>query len=247
MSQVTLDLLAFGAHPDDVEIGMGATLAKYAAAGYRVGTCNLTKAELSSNGTVELRQREAEQAAGILGVSERIQLSFADRGLKSAGFEQLEELVSLIRRYRPRLIFSPYMVDRHPDHGACSELVKEAAFNAGIHRYRCKESLPAFRPEAHYFYFINGYEHPDFVQETTAFMEKKIQALSAYKSQFTNSGQAVATPLTDGYIATVEARDRLFGKEAGVPFAEGFMSERPLLLGDLLAGKEQRDEAENRN
>ncbi|WP_432805963.1 bacillithiol biosynthesis deacetylase BshB1 [Halalkalibacter oceani] len=247
MSQATLDLLAFGAHPDDVEIGMGATLAKYAAAGYRVGICNLTKAELSSNGTVELRQREAEHAADILGVSERIQLSFADRGLKAAGYEQLQELVSVIRRLRPRLIFSPYAVDRHPDHGACTELVKEAAFNAGIRRYRCKENLPAFRPEAHYYYFINGYEHPDFVQDTTPFIETKIQALSAYKSQFTYSGETVATPLTDGYITAVEARDRLFGKEAGVPFAEGFMSERPLLLGDLLAGKEQRHEAENRD
>lgn len=235
-----LDLLAFGAHPDDVEIGMGATLAKYAAEGYRVGICDLTKAELSSNGTVAIRQEEAKKAADILGLAERIQLDFPDRGLTRVMSEQLAELVSIIRKYEPTLVFSPYHVDRHPDHGACTELVKEAVFNAGIRKYRCKLDLPAFRPNNVHYYFINGYEHPDFVIPVSEFMEKKKQALLAYQSQFVKSEQSVETPLTNGYIPVIEARERLFGKDVGVEYAEGFMTSKTMVVSDLFAGGKRR-------
>lgn len=235
-----LDILAFGAHPDDVEIGMGATLAQYVSRGYRVGICDLTKAELSSNGTVLIRQEEAEQAAAILGLTERIGLDFADRGLTRSSPEQLAQLVSIIRQYQPAIVFSPYQVDRHPDHGACAELVREAIFNAGIRRYRCQRDLPAFRPDDHYHYFINGYERPDFVIPVSVFMEKKKQALLAYRSQFLKSDGSVETPLTNGYLPVVEARDRLFGRDVGVDYAEGFMTSTPLVVADLFAGKDRQ-------
>lgn len=234
-----LDILAFGAHPDDVEIGMGATLVKYALAGYRVGICDLTKAELSSNGTVDIRQSEAKQAAEILHLTKRIQLSFPDRGLKQVLPSQLAELVSIIRQYKPTIVFSPYEKDRHPDHGACTELIEEAVFNAGIRRYQCKLNLPAYRPDEVYHYYINSYSRPDFLIDVSDYMETKKQALLAYQSQFVKSDESVDTPLTNGYIPVVEARERLFGKEIGVLYAEGFKAEKPLLVTNLLAGKER--------
>jgi bacillithiol biosynthesis deacetylase BshB1 len=232
-----LDILAFGAHPDDVEIGMGATLAKYAREGYKVGICDLTKAEYSSNGTVEQRQEEAKAAAKILNLTSRIQLTLSDRGLRNVSEDQLSDIVSVIRKYRPSIVFTPYHVDRHPDHGACTEIVKEAVFNAGIKRYKCKDKLEAFRPDDVYFYFINGYEHPDFVVDVSQFFETKMQALQAYKSQFIKTSDSVETPLTNGYIPVVEARDRLFGKEAGVTYAEGFKTTKPIVITNLLEGR----------
>ncbi|WP_227936216.1 bacillithiol biosynthesis deacetylase BshB1 [Alkalihalobacillus deserti] len=237
-----LDILAFGAHPDDVEIGMGATLAKYVEAGYRVGICNLTKAELSSNGTVEIRQEEAKRASAVLGVDVPIQLTLADRGLKTVSDQQLSELVSVIRELQPTIVFAPFKEDRHPDHGACATLVEEAVFNAGIKKYQCASKLKAYRPLNLFYYFINGYQHPDFVVDVTHFMDKKIQALLAYKSQFVKTDDSIDTPLTNDYIAVVEARERLFGNEVGVPFAEGFMSSKPIIVTDFFAGKDRDNE-----
>ncbi|WP_332693270.1 bacillithiol biosynthesis deacetylase BshB1 [Halalkalibacter lacteus] len=234
-----LDILAFGAHPDDVEIGMGATLAKYVEAGYRVGICDLTKAELSSNGTVEIRQKEAKRAGEILGLKIRIQLTLPDRGLKTITDDQLAEVVSIIRKYKPAAVFAPFHVDRHPDHGACTDIVKEAFFNAGIKRYQCADHLHAFRPDDLYFYFINGYEHPDFVIDVTNFIENKKQALLAYESQFVKTSDSVDTPLTNDYISVVESRERLFGKEVGVTYAEGFKTMKPLVVSNLFAGGER--------
>ncbi|GAE25051.1 LmbE-related protein [Halalkalibacter wakoensis JCM 9140] len=235
----SLDILAFGAHPDDVEIGMGATLTKYAGLGYKVGICDLTMAEYSSNGTVETRQEEAKRAGEILRLSKRVQLSLSDRGLQYVTKEELAEVVSVIRTYRPKIIFSPYTVDRHPDHSACTNVVVEAAFNAGIKRYDCAKRLAAFRPNQHHMYFINGYDRPDFVVDVSNEYHTKLKSLEAYESQFTSSVDSVETPLTNGYIATVESRERLFGKEVGVKFAEGFKTTKPLLIPNMLEGKER--------
>lgn len=238
-----LDILAFGAHPDDVEIGMGATLAKYAEAGFRVGICDLTMAELSSNGTVELRQTEAKKAAEILGITERIQLDFPDRGLRHLTIEDIKRIVSVIRKYKPTFVFAPYPIDRHPDHGDCSMLIKEATFNAGIHRYRCHEQLDAHRPKALYYYFINSFDKPDFVIDVTKQMDKKKEALLTYKSQFVKDKHSVETPLTNGYLSFVESRERLFGKESGTTYAEGFRSDKPIVIENLFAG-ERKDDVE---
>nr|WP_052015469.1 bacillithiol biosynthesis deacetylase BshB1 [Halalkalibacter hemicellulosilyticus] len=233
----SLDLLAFGAHPDDIEIGMGGTLAKYAKAGYKVGICNLTNAELSSNGTVQIRQEEAERASKQLGVCKRIQLSFRDRGLKYITEEDLRKVVSLIRQFQPKVIFAPFEIDRHPDHGECSRIINEAYFNAGIRQYRCYENRKAYRPDNLFYYFINGYERPNFVIDITNEKKLKRQALLSYESQFTMKNNSIQTPLTNDYISAVEARDQLFGKEVGVHAAEGFMTPKPLIIDQLLVGR----------
>ena len=230
-----LDILAFGAHSDDVEIGMGGTIAKYAEKGFRIGICDLTRAELSSNGTVETRKSEAAPAAAILGVSPRISLALPDRGL-FLNEEAIREAVTVIRAYKPKLVFVPYQKDRHPDHGHAVEIVEEAVFSAGIHKYQDGNNQPAHKVKNMYYYMINGFHKPEFVIDISDTMEKKIASLRAYRSQFTRSGQSVETPLTNGYIETVEAREKLLGKEAGVAYAEGFFSKRTLVLNNDLFG-----------
>ncbi|USK58610.1 bacillithiol biosynthesis deacetylase BshB1 [Peribacillus asahii] len=231
----TIDILAFGAHADDVEIGMGGTLAKYAQMGKKILICDLTKAEMSSNGTVERRIEEANQAAKILGV-ERMSLNLPDRGLYMKE-EYIREIITVIRTYKPTLVFAPYTVDRHPDHGNASRLVEEAVFSAGVRKYMENAGLGAHRVQNVYFYMINGFHKPDFVMDISAFMQKKIDSLKAYESQFVKSDATVDTPLVNGYIETVEARERMFGKEVGVTYAEGFMSKKPLLINVDLLGE----------
>jgi bacillithiol biosynthesis deacetylase BshB1 len=226
----TLDLLIFGAHPDDAEIGMGGTIAKHAAAGYRVGICDLTQAEMSSNGTVETRRAEAEAASRVLNLTVRTNLGLPDRGLFMIP-EYIESIAMEIRRWRPRLVFAPYWEDRHPDHIACSRLVQEAVFNAKLRRY--KPEIPAHTVEETLFYFINDVFEPDLLVDVTEVYERKSEALKAYASQFESpaaSNEAVPTPLNQGYLERVEARDRLLGQKRAVGYAEGFVSKLPVRI-----------------
>ncbi|MGG0239037.1 bacillithiol biosynthesis deacetylase BshB1 [Bacillus rhizoplanae] len=228
-----LHILAFGAHADDVEIGMAGTIAKYTKQGYEVGICDLTEADLSSNGTVELRKQEALEAASRLGVQKRMNLAMPDRGLYMKE-EYIQEIVKIIRTYKPKLVFVPFYEDRHPDHANCAKLVEEAIFSAGIRKYM--PELPPHRVESLYFYMINGFHKPDFCIDISSYISDKIAALEAYESQFTKGANGVKTPLTEGYVETVVAREKMFGKEVGVTYAEGFMSKRPLLLDEDLIG-----------
>ncbi|MCF6137556.1 bacillithiol biosynthesis deacetylase BshB1 [Pseudalkalibacillus berkeleyi] len=224
-----LDILAFGAHPDDVEIGMAGTLIQQADKGLKTGICDLTLAELSSNGNVELRQAEAKEATEVLNLTERMNLQLPDRGLMMTE-EYIQQIATVIRQYKPKVVFIPYPKDRHPDHGNCTRLVEEAIFSAGIRKYTVPGDLPSHRVNKVYYYFINGYDHPPIVSDITPVKERKMKSLSAYKSQFMSLEGGVDTPLNNGYLETVEARDALFGKEAGVRYAEGFYMKGPLLM-----------------
>ena len=179
MSQ--LDLLVFAAHPDDAEIGMGATIAKHLTAGLRVGICDLTEAELSSNGTPALRRAEAVAASEILGLTLRINLALPDRGLR-CDRKQLDQIATVIRETRPRLVFAPYWFDRHPDHVMCSQMVEEAVFNAKLRRYPLAGE--AHQVEQVYYYFIHELPQADVVMDVSAEHESKMLALAAYRSQF---------------------------------------------------------------
>jgi N-acetylglucosamine malate deacetylase 1 len=223
----SLDILIFGAHADDAEIGMGATIAKHTAAGYRIGICDLTYAEMSSNGTVEKRMEEAEQAADILGLAMRSNLGLPDRGL-SLTQAYIERITMEIRKHRPRIVFAPYWQDRHPDHIACSHLIQEAVFNAKLRKY-APESEPV-NVQQLFFYFINDVYEADLMVDVTNWYDKKINALSAYRSQFITGQDTVATPLNQGYVERVEARDRLMGQKRMIHYAEGFVSKLPLLI-----------------
>lgn len=223
-----LDLLVFGAHPDDAEIGMGATIYKHVKAGYAVGICDLTRAELSSNGDVATRAAEAEEASRLLGLTVRVNLGFPDRGLYRDA-DLVARIAAEIRRFRPRFVFAPYFQDRHPDHVRCSELVEEAVFNAKLRRY-----LPDLAPvtvERLYFYYINDVFEPGVVVDVSDVYPAKTRALAAYRSQFTpprdGDSKLVATPLNQGYLERVEARDRLLGQRVNCAYAEGFYCRLP--------------------
>ncbi|CAM4321257.1 bacillithiol biosynthesis deacetylase BshB1 [Saccharibacillus endophyticus] len=222
-----LDILVFGAHADDAEIGMAGTIVKHTRAGYRVGICDLTRAEMSSNGTVELRQQEAESASAVLGLSVRSNLGLPDRGLFRTE-EHIRRIVAEIRKWAPRIVFAPYWEDRHPDHIACSGLVEEAVFNAKLRRYM--PELPPATVSQTYFYFINDLGRADLTVDVTEYYAEKEASLRCYASQFTGPTQgsdAVATPLTAQYAERVKARDSLLGQKCGIGYAEGFASRLP--------------------
>ncbi|MBP1994762.1 bacillithiol biosynthesis deacetylase BshB1 [Paenibacillus eucommiae] len=226
----SLDILIFGAHADDAEIGMGATIAKHTAAGFAVGICDLTYAELSSNGSVATRIQEAEEAAALLGVTMRSNLGLADRGLYMTE-SHIKRIVLEIRTHKPKIVFAPYWQDRHPDHVACSQLLQEAVFNAKLRKYM--PEIEAWPVQQFYFYFINDVFEPDLLVDVSDCYDKKLAALGAYRSQFAppeNGQDIVLTPLNQGYVERVEARDRLTGQKRMVAYAEGFISKQPLLV-----------------
>jgi bacillithiol biosynthesis deacetylase BshB1 len=227
-----VDLLVFGPHPDDLEIGLGGTIASHAAAGHRVGLCDLTAGEMGSNGTVEERLAEAEAARTVLGASWRVNLRWPDRAIGSTP-EHVRQAARIVRQARPRTVAVPYWADRHPDHVAASEVLTEAVFNAGLRRY--DTGTDAWKTGWICYYFINDSAPPSFVVDVTAFYSRKREALACHRSQFApQHGEAAATRLTSPlFQQLIESRDAQFGALAGVPFAEGVIVRDPIVRADL--------------
>ncbi len=230
-----VDVLAFGPHPDDIEIGIGGIVAKHGALGHRVGLCDLTAGELGSNGTVEERLAEAEAARAVLGAAWRVNLRLPDRAL-SRDAEQVRAVASLVRRARPRVVAVPYWSDRHPDHVSASELVSEAVFSAGLRRYAAEGD--AWKVERLYYYFINDSSTPSCVVVVSAHYEVKRRALACHVTQFAPpAAGAVATRLTSStFQQLVESRDAQFGAQIGVAHAEGVVVRHLLVAPHLLEG-----------
>jgi N-acetylglucosamine malate deacetylase 1 len=228
-----VDLLVFGPHPDDIEIGMAATAAKHAALGHRVGLCDLTAGEMGSNGTVEVRLAEAEAARGVLGALWRTNLRLPDRALGTSP-AHARAIASLVRSARPRTVAVPYWSDRHPDHVRASELVGDAVFSAGLRRFDADGE--AWKPAWVCYYFINDHAAPSFVVDVSDHYETKRRALACHVSQFAPRGSdAVATRLTSSrFNQLVESRDAQFGAQIGVAFAEGFVVRQPVQRPDLM-------------
>lgn len=230
---MSIDLLVFGPHPDDIEIGLGGSIARHTAEGRSVGLCDLTEAELSSNGTREQRRAEADAAARILGAQWRTNLGWPDGGIEATP-EMIRSAVDQIRRHRPRAIAVPYWDDRHPDHAAASHVLRVAAFRSGLRRYAT--DADPWRPEWVCYYFINDSAPPSFVVDVSASYPRKREALDCYRSQFAPSGDgAVATRLTSAtFRQLIESRDQQFGALAGVAFAEGLVVREPVQRAGLL-------------
>ena len=165
-----VDLLVFGPHPDDLEIGLGGTIAKHVARGHRVGLCDLTAGEMGSNGTVEERLAEAEAARAVLGAAWRVNLRWPDRAI-GGNAEHVRAAAALVRTARPRAVAIPYGVDRHPDHVAASQVLTEAVFNSGLRRYDAGNDEEAWRPEWVCYYFINDSAPPSFVVDVSEHYE----------------------------------------------------------------------------
>jgi bacillithiol biosynthesis deacetylase BshB1 len=230
---MSLDLLVFGPHPDDLEIGLGGTIARHTAAGWRVGLCDLTRGEMGSNGTPEERLREAEAARVVLGADWRENLGWPDRGI-DGNRDQLDQAARLVRRWRPRAVAIPYWQDRHPDHVAASRVLTEAMFNSRLRRYPLEGD--AWAPEWVCYYFINDHGPLSFAIDVSAHYEVKLRALACYRSQFRPEGpDFVDTRLTSSSFAgLISSRDGQFGALAGVAFAEGVVVKEPILRPTLL-------------
>ena len=229
-----VDLLVFGPHPDDLEIGLGGTIARHAAAGDRVGLCDLTAGEMGSNGTIDERLAEAEAARAVLGAAWRINLRWPDRAI-GGNAEHSRTATALVRKVRPRAVAIPYGVDRHPDHVAASEVLTEAVFNSGLRRYDDGTGAEAWRPEWICYYFINDSATPSFVIDVSDHYETKRRALACHVSQFTVAAQSgVETRLTSPlFQQLVESRDAQFGALAGVKWAEGVVVRQPIVRQGL--------------
>jgi bacillithiol biosynthesis deacetylase BshB1 len=230
---MAVDLLVFGPHPDDLEIGLGGTIALHSARGLRVGLCDLTAGEMGSNGTIEERLAEAEAARVVLGAAWRENLRWPDREIGKHP-AHLDQAVAFLRRHQPRAVAVPYWSDRHPDHVAASTVLTEAVFNAGLKRYKPGEA--AWKPDWVCYYFINDGDRPSFVIDVSAHYEEKRRALDCHVSQFRRPGEGTAatrlnTPL---FRQLIESRDAQFGALAGVTWAEGFVVRDPILRPTLL-------------
>lgn len=228
-----VDLLVFGPHPDDLEIGMAGTIARHTALGHRVGLCDLTEGEMGSNGTVAERRAEAQSASNALGAAWRVNLRIPDRAIGRTP-DHASQAAALIRRARPQTVALPYWSDRHPDHVAASAMLTEAVFNAGLRRFPAEGD--AWKPVWTCFYFINDHTSPSFVVDVSDHYETKRRALACHVSQFApRSSDAVTTRLTSSrFQQLIESRDALFGAQHGVAFAEGFVVTQPLVRAHLL-------------
>ncbi len=234
-----LDILVFGAHPDDAELGAGATIAKEVSKGKKVGIVDLTRGELGTRGSAEIRDREATKAAQILGVSVRENMEFADGFFVNDKEHQLE-LIKIIRKYRPEIVLCNAIDDRHIDHGRGSKLVSDACFLSGLIKIDTKMDgddvwQDAWRPKIVYHYIQWKSLEPDFVVDVSGFMDKKTDAIMAYSSQFYDpKSDEPETPISSkNFTDSVEYRARDLGRIIGVEHAEGFTVERYLGVDSL--------------
>ncbi len=243
MTNMKLDILVFGAHPDDAELGAGATMAKEVSKGKKVGVVDLTRGELGTRGTAEIRDQEAANAAKILGLSVRENMEFAD-GFFTNDREHQLELIKVIRKYRPEIVLCNAVDDRHIDHAKGSKLVSDACFLSGLVKIDTKmdgddEWQMPWRPKVVYHYIQWKNLEPDFVVDVSGFIDKKTEAIMAYSSQFYDpKSKEPETPISSkNFTDSVIYRARDLGRIVGVEYAEGFTVERYVAvdnLGDLI-------------
>lgn len=236
-----LDILAFGAHPDDVELGCGGTIAKEISLGKKVGIVDLTRGELGTRGSVAIRNQESANAARILGVVVRENLDMRDGFFVNDEAHQLE-IIKMIRKYQPEIVLCNAVDDRHIDHGKGSKLVSDACFLSGLMKIKTEcdgEYQEVYRPKLVYHYIQWKNLTPDFVVDITGFNDKRLEAILAYESQFYNpNSKEPETPIaTKNFMESLNYRVQDFGRLIGTDYAEGFMVERHLAvnsLGDLI-------------
>ena len=236
-----LDILAFGAHPDDVELGCAGTILKEISLGKKVGIIDLTRGELGTRGSAEIRDQEANAAAKILGVSARENLEMRDGFFVNDEKHQLE-IIKMIRKYQPEIVLCNAIDDRHIDHAKGSKLVSNACFLSGLIKIQTSlegEQQKAWRPKLVYHYIQWKNIEPDFVVDITGFTDKKIESILAYGSQFydANSNEPESPISSKNFLESLNYRSKDLGRLTGVDHAEGFTVERYLAvnsLGDLI-------------
>jgi bacillithiol biosynthesis deacetylase BshB1 len=239
-----LDLLAFGAHPDDAELSCAGTLLVEAARGHRIGIADLTRGELGTRGSAEQREQEAAEASRILGLDYRCNLGLPD-GFFGVGREEVEAVIRVIRRCQPRVVLAPAEHDRHPDHGRAARLLEEACFLSGLSRIPTQEEdgteQQPWRPLSVYHYVQDRWIQPALVVDITAFMGRKLEAVLAYGTQFHRLGTPGSDQGPSTYISSPEflegisSRAREFGRLVGYRYGEGFTARIPAATASILA------------
>ncbi len=225
-----LDILAIGAHPDDIELGCGATIAKEISLGKKVGVVDLTRGELGTRGSAEIRDQESAKAAEILGLTVRENLAFADGFFRNDKEHQLA-LIQMIRKYQPEIVLCNAVDDRHIDHPKGSKLASDACFLSGLRRIETSlggVQQKEWRPKQVYHYIQWKNIEPDFVVDVSGFIEKKMEAVKAYSSQFydPNSKEPISPITSKNFLESVRYRANDLGRLIGVESAEGYISER---------------------
>jgi len=234
-----LDILAFGSHPDDVELGCGATIAKEIANGRKVGIIDLTAGELGTRGSAEIRHQEAAKAADILGVATRVNMEFSDGFFVNDKYHQME-LIKIIRKYKPEIVICNAVEDRHIDHGKGSKLVSDACFLSGLLKIDTKdidtdEWQEPWRPKQIYHYIQWKNLTPDIIVDVTGYVDTKLEAVFAYKTQFYDANsKEPETPISSKNCAdSVRYRANDLGRLVGVEYGEGFTVDRHVAVDSL--------------
>ena len=227
-----LDILVFGAHPDDVELGCSGTILKHIKNGLKIGIIDLSRGELGTRGTVKTRNQETIQATKVLGIQLRENMNFKD-GLFENNEENKIELIKKIREYRPEIVLTNASTDRHPDHGRASDLTIDSCFLSGLKKIDTNQQV--WRPQHiyHYIQFINIL--PDFVVDITEEMDKKLESILCYKTQFYNpeSKESETIISSEDFLESVKYRARDLGRQSDCKYAEGFISNQILKVNSL--------------
>lgn len=236
----TVDVIFFGAHPDDVELSAGGTAAKFVKDGLRVGIVDLTRGEMGTRGTPQTRKRESANAAKVLGATFRQSLDFGDGNLQT-GREQELQIIEILRARRPQLVIGPYPDDRHPDHTRTGRIVTEASFYAGLKSL--KTDLPEHRPQVVAYYLQNYMFTPSFVVDVTKVWKTKMKAVAAYRSQFYDpSSKEPKTFISDPkFLEMIDARGKHFGALINVQYGEAFVTKQPPKLNDVIGAYSGRE------
>jgi len=233
-----LDILAFAAHPDDIELSCAGTLLAHIQLGKKVGIVDLTRGELGTRGTPEIRLQESEAATKVLGIHARENLGMADGFFVNDKAHQLK-VIAAIRKYQPEIVLMNAISDRHPDHGRGSTLVSESCFLAGLKQIETVsetgEKQTAWRPKNVYHYIQDRLHNPDLVVDISAYWEKKVESIKAFRSQFfdPNSSEPNTYISSPEFLKFLEARSREMGHLVGVEFGEGFTKERHVGVKNL--------------
>ena len=232
-----LDILAIGVHPDDVELSASGTILKHIALGKTVGLLDLTKGELGTRGSANLRTEEANEAAKILGVSVREQLDMPDGFFENNEIYQ-KQIIQIIRKYQPEIVLCNAISDRHPDHGRSAKLAADACFYSGLSKIETRDQnliQTVWRPKAVYHFIQDHFIEPDFVVDISAHMDKKLESILAYSSQFFNpNSKEPETPISSQhFIDSVKSKNIILGRSINCAYAEGFTVNRYIGVENL--------------
>ena len=238
--QKTVDAMFISAHPDDTELTCGATIAKMVREGQRVGIVDLTHGEMGTRGDAETRRRESDASSKVLGATFREQFDFGDGGLRTGRDEEMQ-IIEIIRRWRPSIVFAPPLDERHPDHARAGSVITEASFYAGLRKIETK--LPAHRPQAVVHYVMNYIPTISFVIDVSRDWATKTKAIHCYKSQFFEgkTKQPRTFIAEEKFLEMIEARGIHFGALIGARYGEAYVTKQPPRVDDVFAAYAGRE------